>query len=132
MSLSDPIADMLTRVRNAGRVGKPEVTMPSSKVSCGVAAVLKAEGYISDFDNINDDKQGLLRIRLKYTPTGDHIISEIRRSSKPGRRMYCGVEELPRVLDGMGISILSTSKGILSDRQCRAENIGGELICTVS
>ena len=132
MSLSDPIADMLTRVRNAGRVGKPEVTILSSKACRGVAAVLKEEGVISDFDCIEDDKQGLLKIRLKYTPTGDHIISEIRRSSTPGRRMYCGVDDLPKVLGGMGISILSTSKGILSDRQCRKENIGGELICTVS
>lgn len=132
MSLSDPIADMLTRVRNAGRVGKPEVTISSSKACRGVAAVLKEEGFISDFDCIEDDKQGLLKIRLKYTPAGDHIISEIRRSSTPGRRMYCGVDDLPKVLGGMGISILSTSKGILSDRQCRKENIGGELICTVS
>ncbi|MBM4102672.1 MAG: 30S ribosomal protein S8 [Planctomycetes bacterium] len=132
MSLSDPIADMLTRVRNAGRVGKPEVTIASSKACRGVAAVLKEEGFISDFDCIEDDKQGLLKIRLKYTPAGDHIINEIQRSSTPGRRMYCGVDDLPKVLGGMGISILSTSKGILSDRQCRKENIGGELICTVS
>jgi small subunit ribosomal protein S8 len=132
MSLSDPIADMLTRVRNAGRVGKPEVTILSSKVCRGVAAVLKEEGFISDFDCISDDKQGLVRIRLKYSPNGDHVISEIRRTSTPGRRIYCGVDDLPKVLGGMGISILSTSKGILSDRQCRKENIGGELICTVS
>ncbi len=132
MSLSDPIADMLTRIRNAGRVDRREVTVRSSKVCQGVAAVLKEEGFIADFDRIDDGKQGLLRIRLKYAPAGEHIISEIKRASTPGRRMYCGVDDLPRVMGGLGISILSTSKGILSDRQCRKGNIGGELICTVS
>jgi len=132
MSLSDPIADMLTRIRNAGRVGRQEVRVPRSKVCEGVASVLKEEGFISDFDRIDDGKQGFLRIQLKYAPAGDHLISELKRVSKPGRRIYCSVEELPRVLGGLGISILSTSKGILSDRKCRTENIGGELICTVS
>ncbi|HML73882.1 MAG TPA: 30S ribosomal protein S8 [Anaerohalosphaeraceae bacterium] len=132
MSLSDPIADMLTRIRNAGRVGRQEVKVPSSKVCQGVASVLKEEGFISDFDRIDDGKQGLLRIRLKYSPSGDHLISEVKRVSKPGRRIYCSVDELPKVLGGLGISIVSTSKGILSNRGCRKENVGGEIICTVS
>jgi small subunit ribosomal protein S8 len=133
MSLSDPIADMLTRIRNAGRVGRTEVSVRSSKACRGVAAVLKEEGFVADFDVIdNANKQGLLRIRLKYAPTGEHIISMIKRASTPGCRRYCGVDQMPRVMGGMGISILSTSKGILSDRQCRKDNIDGELICTVS
>jgi small subunit ribosomal protein S8 len=132
MSLSDPIADMLTRIRNAGRVGRQEVKGPSSKLCQGVASVLKEEGFISDFDRIDDGKQGLLRIRLKYSPSGDHLISEVKRVSKPGRRIYRSVDELPKVLGGLGISIVSTSKGILSNRGCRKENVGGEIICTVS
>jgi small subunit ribosomal protein S8 len=132
MSLSDPIADMLTRIRNAGRVGRTEVTIQSSKACRGVAAVLKEEGFVADFDVIEDAKQGLLRVRLKYAPTGEHIISQIKRASTPGCRKYCGVDKMPKVMGGLGISIISTSKGILSDRQCRKENIGGELICTVS
>ena len=132
MSLSDPIADMLTRIRNAGRVGRTEVTIQASKACRGVAAVLKEEGFVADFDVIDDAKQGLLRIQLKYAPTGEHIISQIKRASKPGCRKYCGVDKMPKVMGGLGISIISTSKGILSDRQCRKENIGGELICTVS
>jgi small subunit ribosomal protein S8 len=106
--------------------------IPSSKVCQGVAAVLKQEGFIADFDRIEDNKQGLLRIQLKYTPVGDPIINSLKRASTPGRRLYRGVDKLPKVLGGLGISIVSTSKGILSDRQCRKENIGGELICTVS
>jgi small subunit ribosomal protein S8 len=132
MSLSDPIADMLTRIRNAGRVGRTEVMIQSSKACRGVAAVLKEEGFVADFDVIDDVKQGLLRVRLKYAPTGEHIISQIKRASTPGCRKYCGVDKMPKVMGGLGISIVSTSKGILSDRQCRKENIGGELICTVS
>ena len=132
MSLSDPIADMLTRIRNAGRVGRPEVMIRSSKICRGVAAVLKEEGFIADFDVIDDAKQGLLRIQLKYAPTGEHVINQIRRASIPSRRLYRGVDKMPKVMGGLGISILSTSKGIMSDRKCRQENVGGELICTVS
>jgi|FrelakmetLWP11LW_1041352.scaffolds.fasta_scaffold04598_2 small subunit ribosomal protein S8 len=132
MSLSDPIADMLTRVRNAGRVGRRDVKILNSKICQGVASVLKEEGFIDDYDSIDDGKQGLLRVKLKYSVTGEHLINEIKRVSKPGRRIYCPVADLPKVLGGLGISIVSTSKGIVSDRKCRAENIGGELICTVS
>jgi small subunit ribosomal protein S8 len=132
MSLSDPIADMLTRIRNAGRAGKKDVQIRASKACEGVAAVLKSEGYISDYDRIDDGKQGLIRIVLKYSEEGDFAISEVQRVSKPGRRVYSAVEDLPDVLGGMGIAIVSTSKGIMSDRNCRRENVGGELICMVS
>jgi len=128
---SDPIADMLTRIRNAVRVRAAEVRVPSSKLKVGIARVLKAEGYIADFDVVEDARQGLLRLQLKYGPQGEQVIRRIERVSKPGRRYYCGVQELPRVLDGLGIAIVSTSRGVKSDRQCRAENVGGELVCTV-
>ena len=132
MSHGDPIADMLTRIRNAGRVHKKQVNIKASKICEGVATVLKREGYIEDYDRIDDGKQGLLRVILKYDSEGDHAITEIKRVSKPGRRVYGGVEELPDVLAGLGIAIVSTSKGVLSDRDCRNERIGGEFICTVS
>ena len=132
MSLSDPIADMLTRVRNALRINRDEVQIRSSKVCEGIAAVLKQEGYIKEFDRVDDSKQGILRIFLKYDMEGQPIISEIKRISKPGRRVYSPVEELPHVLGGLGIAVVSTSKGIMSDRNCRQEKIGGEILCTVS
>ena len=132
MSLSDTIADMLTRIRNAARVAKPEVRIRASKSCEGVAAVLKKEGYITDYDRIDDGKQGLLRISLKYSTQGQSAISEIKRLSKPGRRVYCGADDLPDVLGGLGITIVSTSKGIMSNRNCHEENVGGELICMVS
>jgi small subunit ribosomal protein S8 len=132
MSLSDPIADMLTRIRNASRVGKETVSVRSNKVCLGVAQVLKDEGYIVDYDRIDDNKQGLVRITLKYTPEGDPIISTISRVSKPGCRVYSSKDDLPRVMGGLGVAIVSTSLGVISDRKCRQENVGGELICTVS
>jgi small subunit ribosomal protein S8 len=132
MSLSDPIADMLTRIRNGGRVGKPEVMIRNSKICTGVAEVLKQEGYITDHDVIEDNKQGMLRVTLKYSIEGSSIITEIKRVSKPGCRVYSTLEDLPQVLGGLGITIVSTSKGVLSDRKCRDEKVGGELICTVS
>jgi small subunit ribosomal protein S8 len=132
MSLSDPIADMLTRIRNAGRAQKKQVRIRASKICEGVAVVLKEEGYITDYDRIDDDKQGLLRVFLKYTPDGEHVISEIKRASKPGCRIYRGVEDLPEVLGGLGVTIVSTSRGVMSDRRCRKERVGGELICTVN
>lgn len=132
MSLSDPIADMLTRIRNALRVKRPNVQVRASKICEGVAAVLKQEGYILDYDRIEDGKQGLLRVILKYAPDGSPVIRHLERVSKPGRRVYRGKDDLPHVLNGMGVAIVSTSKGIMSDRVCRQENVGGELICTVS
>jgi small subunit ribosomal protein S8 len=128
---SDPVADMLTRIRNAVRVRAAEVRMPSSNLKVGIAEVLKAEGYVSGFEVIDDGKIGLLRIQLKYGPEGERVINGIARVSKPGRRVYAGVEEVPKPLDGLGIAIVSTNRGIKSDRQCRAEKVGGELLCTV-
>ena len=132
MTLSDPIADMLTRIRNAVRINKEQVQVSASKICEGVAVVLKKEGYIEDFDRIDDGKQGMLRITLKYDQDGHPIISEIKRTSKPGRRIYSPVDKLPHVLAGMGIAIVSTSKGVMSDRSCREAKVGGEILCTVS
>jgi small subunit ribosomal protein S8 len=132
MSLSDPIADMLTRIRNALRINKKQVIVKASKICEGIAAVLKKEGYIEDFDRIDDGKQGILRVTLKYDVEGRPIISEVARTSKPGKRVYSSVKRLPHVLNGMGIAIVSTSKGVMSDRDCRAAKVGGEILCTVS
>jgi len=133
MNNQDPIADMLTRIRNANRVGRRMVQIPKSKICTGIAQVLKDEGYISDFDAIDDaNKQGQLRIMLKYALNGDKVIHVIDRASKPGRRLYKAVGELPRILNGMGIVVVSTSKGVMSDRRAREANVGGELLCTVS
>jgi len=132
MNNQDPIADMLTRIRNANRVGRRMVLIPKSKICTGIAQVLKDEGYVEDYDVIEDTQQGQIRIRLKYSSGGEKVIHEIERTSKPGRRVYSRVEALPNVLAGMGISIVSTSKGVMSDRKAREANVGGELICTVS
>ena len=132
MSLSDPIADMLTRIRNAVRINRTEVTVKATKVCEGIAAALKQEGYIRDFDRIDDDKQGILRITLKYSDEGTPVIGEIKRLSRPGLRVYSSVQNLPVVCGGMGIAVVSTSKGIMSDRNCRKANVGGELLCEVS
>ncbi len=132
MSLSDPIADMLTRIRNALRINKSEVNIKASNICEGIAAVLKKEGYIEDSDRIDDGKQGILRVTLKYDQEGQAIITEIKRISKPGCRIYSSVDELPHVLAGMGIAIISTSSGVMSDRSCREANVGGEILCTVS
>lgn len=129
---SDPIADMLTRIRNAARVRSREVKMPASNLKVGIAKVLQQEGFITGFDKIDDGRDGVLRIQLKYGPFGEPVISTIQRESKAGRRDYRGVREIPRVLNGLGIAIVSTSQGVLSDRECKERNIGGELICTVS
>jgi len=132
MSLSDPIADMLTRVRNALRSRHEIVTAKASKTCEGICRVLKEEGYIADYKRIEDGKQGLLRIYLKYGSQGQDVITDIQRVSKPGMRVYRGSDELPRPLDGLGISVVSTSSGVLSDRQCREKKVGGEVLCTVS
>lgn len=127
---SDPIADMLTRIRNGVRIRKTHVKIPSSKIKVGIAKVLQEEGYIHGFDVIEDSRQGSLRIELKYGSLGEVIIHRLDRASKPGCRIYRGADELPKVLDGLGVAILSTSQGVLSDRQCRQRRIGGELLCT--
>jgi small subunit ribosomal protein S8 len=132
MNNQDPIADMLTRIRNANRVGRRMVMVPNSKICTGIATVLKDEGYIEDFDLIPDATQGTLRIKLKYALDGSKVIHTIDRRSKPGCRVYRGVADLPQVLNGMGICVVSTSKGVMSDRKAREEKVGGELLCTVS
>ena len=132
MNNQDPIADMLTRIRNANRVGRRLVMIPNSKICTGIAGVLKDEGYIEDFDVIPDEKQGMLRVKLKYSTSGEKVIHALDRASKPGRRIYRGVDALPRILNGMGIAVVSTSKGVMSDRKAREQNVGGELLCTVS
>ncbi len=133
MNNQDPIADMLTRIRNANRVGRRMGLIPTSKICLGIAQVLRDEGYIEEFDVIDDASgQGQLRVKLKYSMGGDKVIHVIDRASKPGCRVYRGVKELPNVLNGMGIAVVSTSKGVMSDRKAREQNVGGELLCTVS
>jgi len=132
MNNQDPIADMLTRIRNANRVGRKLVQVPKSKICTGIAQVLKDEGYIEEYDVIEDERQGQIRIRLKYAMNGDKVIHTLDRQSKPGCRVYRKVDDLPKVLNGMGIAVVSTSKGVMSDRKARESNVGGELLCTVS
>jgi small subunit ribosomal protein S8 len=122
---------MLTRIRNAARVRRKQVSIPSSRIKVGIARVLKEEGYINGFDVVEDGKQGKLRVDLKYGPRGETVLHTLKRESKSGCRVYRKVDDLPRVLDGLGIAIVSTPQGVLSDRACREKRVGGELICTV-
>mgnify|MGYP001162284013 FL=1 len=131
MSMSDPIADFLTRIRNAFRTDKRWVDIPSSNMKKRIAYVLKEEKYIKDFFFINDGQFQTIRIFLKYDFNGVSVIEDIKRCSRPGQRIYVGSKEVPRVLDGLGISILSTSKGIISNKAASRLNIGGELLCEV-
>jgi small subunit ribosomal protein S8 len=132
MAINDPIADMLTRIRNATRNRAKSVVCLNSKVCRGVAEVLKSEGYINGFEVVDDNKQGTIHIDLKYGPRGEVLIHELKRMSKPGCRVYRAVGDIPQPLQGLGISIVSTSKGVLSDRRCREEKVGGELLAVVS
>ena len=132
MVMTDPIADMLTRIRNAVSVGRASVDMPSSKLKVSVAEVLLREGYIEGFKIVERPVQNELHIRLKYGPRGERIITSIQRVSKPGRRVYAGADELAPVLRGLGISIISTPKGVLSDREARKAQVGGEILAEVS
>ncbi len=131
MAISDPISDMLTRIRNANNVGQKRVNVKRSKVCMGIAKVLKEEGFINDFQSIDDTNQGEIRIDLKVGDRGEKVLQVIDRYSKPGCRQYRGYDELPKVLDGLGIAVVSTSQGVLSDRQCRKMKVGGEVLCTV-
>lgn len=128
---SDPVADMLTRIRNAVRVKADRVLMPTSNLKAAIAKVLVDEGYIRGFDETAKGKDGRLRVELKYGERGEAVIQSLRRVSKPGRRVYRGVGALPRVLNGLGIAIVSTPQGVLSDRECRRRRVGGEILCTV-
>lgn len=132
MSMSDPIADMLTRIRNTVRNRGKRVTVLNSKVCRGIADVLQAEGYIAGYEVVDDGRQGQINISLKYGPRGETMIHDLDRASKPGRRLYTKVDEIPSPVQGLGISIVSTSRGVLSDRMCRDQKVGGELLCTVS
>jgi small subunit ribosomal protein S8 len=129
--MTDPIADMLTRIRNAVRVERPHVDMPISKVKRGLADVLKREGYIWDWKEVESKPVSHLRIELKYGPNGERLIQKIRRVSKPGRRVYSRATDLHPVLNGLGIQIISTSRGVVSDREARQRNLGGEVLCEI-
>ena len=129
MSMQDPLADMLTRIRNGQMVGKTEVTMPASKLKANVAKVLETEGYIGGF-SVDGDKKALLTIQLKYYQ-GKPVISEIDRTSRPSLRQYAGKDKLPSVRGGLGVAIVSTSQGVMTDRAARAAGVGGEILCTV-
>ncbi|MBI5644356.1 MAG: 30S ribosomal protein S8 [Deltaproteobacteria bacterium] len=132
MSMTDPIADMLTRIRNAVQARHTELTTPSSVLKLSIAKILKEEGYIKDFSTIKEGNHSLLRILLKYTsPLKKSSISTIRRVSKPGLRIYVGKEDIPRVLNGLGIAIISTSKGLMTDKKAREMGVGGEVVCTI-
>ena len=131
MTMTDPIADMLTRIRNANTVKHETVDVPASNIKKEIARILLEEGFVRGYDVIEDGKQGIIRIQLKYGQAGERVISGLKRISKPGMRVYAANQEIPKVLNGLCISIISTSKGILTDKQARKENVGGEVICYV-
>ena len=131
MSMTDPIADMLTRIRNALQAGHPAVNIPSSRLKADIAEILKAEGFLQDFDVRKEGPQGNLELKLRYDGDRKAIILGIERISRPGRRVYRGRDDLPKVLNGLGVAIISTSKGVMSDANARSNNVGGEVLCTV-
>jgi len=127
MSMTDPIADLFTRIRNGLMAGHSKIDIPSSRMKLRIVGILKEEGYILNFRNFEDNKQGILRVYLKYHDDNP-VITGIKRISKPGRRSYVGREEIPRVLNGLGTAIISTSSGVVTDRECKAKGIGGEVL----
>jgi small subunit ribosomal protein S8 len=129
--MTDPIADMLTRIRNANMALHPVVEIPGSKIKRNLAEILKAEGFIKDYEWIEDNKQGILRIHLKYGANRQRVITGLKRISKPGLRVYAGKDELPKVLGGLGIAVISTSQGLVTDKVARKLGVGGEVICYV-
>ena len=129
--MTDPIADMLTRVRNACRAGHRKVDIPSSRMKREIARILKESGFVHNYAYIDDNRQGYLRLYLKYSPDEESAIQGLTRESRPGLRKYVGKDEIPRILNGLGVAILSTSKGILTDRTARREGVGGEVICSI-
>ena len=129
--VTDPVADMLTRIRNGRRAEHEKVDIPSSKLRVRLAEILKEEGFIKNFRLIEDKRQGVLRVYLKYGPGQERVISGLRRVSKPGKRLYVGADRIPSVLGGMGVAILSTSQGVLTDRESRKAKVGGEVLCYV-
>ncbi len=131
MVMTDPIADMLTRIRNANMVRHEKLEIPASKVKKELADILKREGFIRDYEFVEDNKQGILRIFLKYGANNERVITGLKRISKPGLRVYAKAEELPRVLNGLGIAVVSTSKGVLTDKEARREAVGGEVLAYI-
>ncbi|MDR2088216.1 MAG: 30S ribosomal protein S8 [Clostridiales Family XIII bacterium] len=131
MTMTDPIADMLTRIRNANTVGHTTVDVPASKMKKSIAGILTAEGYIKGFDVIEDNRQGVLRIQMKYGAGKEKVISGIKKISKPGLKVYAKADDVPKVLGGLGIAIISTSNGVISDKEARKLGVGGEVICYV-
>ena len=131
MVMTDPIADLLTRIRNANLVHHDKVEIPASKIKRAIVQILKDEGFVKDFDVLADGKQGILRVSLKYGPERDRVITGIKRISKPGLRVYAKREQLPKVLGGLGIAIISTSQGLMSDKQARKSNLSGEVLAFV-
>ncbi len=131
MVMTDPIADMLTRIRNANRMRHEKVEMPASRLKADILAVLKKEGFITDFVSAKDGVQGKLVVTLKYTSTKERVIKGLKRISKPGLRVYVSVTDLPKVLNGLGVALISTSKGIMTDREARLAQVGGEVLAYV-
>lgn len=131
MTMTDPIADMLTRIRNANTVGHEMVDVPASKMKKSIAAILTDEGYIKGYDVIEDEKQGIIRITMKYGQGKERVISGIKKISKPGLKVYAKANEVPKVLNGLGIAIISTSNGVISDKEARKLGVGGEVVCYV-
>jgi small subunit ribosomal protein S8 len=131
MNQTDPIADLLTRIRNAAQIKRKEVMIPSSKLKVEIAKILKEEGYIRNFKVTDDNKQGILNISLKYADDNTSVISGIRRVSRPGRRLFCTRESIPKVLDGLGTAVISTSKGMMTDKRCADLGLGGEIMCYI-
>ncbi|MGM8216173.1 30S ribosomal protein S8 [Bacillaceae bacterium W0354] len=129
--MTDPIADMLTRIRNANMVRHDQLEVPASKLKRDIVEILKREGYIRDYEYIEDDKQGVLRLFLKYSSGNERVITGIKRISKPGRRVYAKADELPRVLNGLGVAVVSTSKGVLTDKEAREQAVGGEVLAYI-
>ena len=131
MNMTDPIADMMTRIRNGVRARLPKIDVPASRLKAEIARILKDEGYIANYRFVDDGRQGSLRIFLKYGPGWERVITDLQRVSKPGCRIYCGKGEIPRVYGGLGINILSTSRGVMTGRQAAKTGVGGEILCNV-
>lgn len=131
MVTTDPIADMLTRIRNACMAGHEHVLVPASKMKLEIAKILKAQGYVQKYDLVDDKRHGQIRLHLKYGPDRKPVITGLRRVSRPGRRKYVGADAIPRVMGGLGVAILSTSRGVLTDREARRRRVGGEVLCYV-
>jgi small subunit ribosomal protein S8 len=131
MNMTDPIADMLSRIRNGVRAKLNKVDIPASRLKAEIARILKDEGYVSNFKQLEDEKQGVLRVYLKYGPGMERVITDVQRVSRPGCRIYCGKDQIPRVYGGLGINILSTSRGVMTGKTAAREGVGGEIICNV-